>query len=141
MTEFAYEIDVPVRYRDLDTYGHVNNAIHSTYLEEARIAYFEDVLGLEQQARGMLVVSLSIDFEAPIQADQVTVGLSITRIGTTSFDFEYVIEAEGEVVARAKTIQVAYDEEAEETIPFPDDWRAAVREFEGPDAQIRAAED
>lgn len=141
MTDFAYEIEIPVRYRDLDTYGHVNNANHATYLEEARIAYFEDVLGLEQEARGMLVVSLSIDFEAPIHADVVTVGLGITRIGDTSFDFEYVIEVEGSVVARAETVQVAYDEAAEETIPFPEDWRNAVREYEGPDAHIGAPRD
>jgi acyl-CoA thioester hydrolase len=35
---------VPVRYDDLDTYGHVNNATVATYCEEARIDYFREVL-------------------------------------------------------------------------------------------------
>ena len=134
MTAFGYEIEIPVRYRDLDTYGHVNNANYATYLEEARIAYFEDVLDLEQQARGMVIASMSIDFREPIEADEVTVGLGVTRIGESSFDFEYEIEAGGQVVAAAESVQVAYDQEHAQTIRFPDEWREAVQDFE--DGQV-----
>lgn len=131
MTSLRFETSVPVRYRDLDTYGHVNNANYATYLEEGRIAYFKEVLDLGRQSRGMVIASLSIDFETPVETDEVTVGLAITRIGTSSFDFEYEIEAEGRSVATAESVQIAYDVENQEKIDFPDSWRAAVREFEG----------
>lgn len=136
MTDFDFEVEIPVRYRDLDTYGHVNNATYATYLEEARIAYFERVLGLEQEAIGMLVVSMSIDFEAPIEADAVTVGLGITHIGDTSFTFEYRIVADGRTAATAESVQVAYDVEAKKKMVFPDEWRERVQEFEGAQVEI-----
>lgn len=140
MTDFSFEVEIPVRYRDLDTYGHVNNATYATYLEEARIAYFEAVLGLEQEARGMLVVSMSIDFEAPIEARAVTVGLGITHVGDTSFTFEYTVVADGRTVATAESVQVAYDVEAGDTIAFPEEWRKAVGEHEGDQVDIGAQE-
>ena len=131
MTDFAFETTIPVRYNDLDTLGHVNNAIHATYLEEGRIAYFEEGLGHPLGNRNMLIASISIDFREPVRAKEVTVGLGIGRIGETSFDFEYEIEADGRTVSTAESVQVAYDVVQEEKIPFPDDWRRAVIELEG----------
>jgi acyl-CoA thioester hydrolase len=32
-----------VRFRDVDAMGHVNNAVYSTYLEQARIAYLKPI--------------------------------------------------------------------------------------------------
>lgn len=32
---------IPVRWGDMDSYGHVNNIIYMQYLEEARVAWFE----------------------------------------------------------------------------------------------------
>ena len=131
MTDHRFEVEVPVRYRDLDTYGHVNNANYATFLEEGRIAYFEEVLELGQQSRGMILASLSIEFHEPVEADAVTVGLAITRIGSSSFDFAYEIAVDGRRVATAESVQIAYDVDAGESIPFPDEWRATIEDFEG----------
>ena len=35
----AAEVEIPIRWRDVDAYGHVNNAVFLTYLEEARIGW------------------------------------------------------------------------------------------------------
>jgi acyl-CoA thioester hydrolase len=32
---------IPVRWGDMDSYGHVNNIIYMQYLEEARVAWFK----------------------------------------------------------------------------------------------------
>ncbi len=40
-----FERLVPVRWRDTDAQGHVNHAVFLTYLEEARDAFFEHVIG------------------------------------------------------------------------------------------------
>lgn len=130
MTDFAFETDVQVRYSDLDTLGHVNNARIATFLEEGRVDYFAEGLGHPLEDRSMLIATLSIDFEAPVKSRVVTVGLGITRIGESSFDFEYAVEADERTVATAESVQVAYDLTREEKIPFPDDWRAAVLDLE-----------
>ena len=38
-------IKIQVRFSDLDTLGHVNNAVYLSYFEMARIAYFTPLLG------------------------------------------------------------------------------------------------
>ena len=53
-----------VRFRDLDSLGHVNNAVFLTYLEEARIAYLAP-LGAE--ATNMILARVEIDFRAPLR--------------------------------------------------------------------------
>jgi acyl-CoA thioester hydrolase len=36
---------IEIRWRDVDAYGHVNNAVYLNYLEEARDAWVQAVLG------------------------------------------------------------------------------------------------
>lgn len=40
MTETVFSVDVPLRWGDMDAYGHVNNVTMLRILEEARIAVF-----------------------------------------------------------------------------------------------------
>ena len=40
-----FERLVPVRWRDTDAQGHVNHAVFLTYLEEARDAFYAQVIG------------------------------------------------------------------------------------------------
>ncbi len=40
MSDFRFYHPIEVRYGDLDPQGHVNNAKHLTYFEQARIAYW-----------------------------------------------------------------------------------------------------
>ncbi|MFB6267504.1 MAG: acyl-CoA thioesterase [Halodesulfurarchaeum sp.] len=131
MTDFAFEHPITVRYSDLDTLGHVNNARYATFLEEARIAYFEEALGFPLEEWNMVIANLNIDFRAPVRGHAVTVGLEIVRMGNSSFDFEYEIVEDGRTVATASSVQVAYDVDAGEKMSIPEEWREAVEAFEG----------
>jgi acyl-CoA thioester hydrolase len=62
MDEFGYTTDIEVRYRDLDTMGHVNNAVYATYLEQARMDYFRDLLGLTMDDVQGVIAHLEIDY-------------------------------------------------------------------------------
>jgi len=136
---FEFTTTVDVRYNDLDTYGHVNNAIYGTYVEEARVDYLETVLGGEiaditgeGDETGMVVANLQLDFEQPIRlADEVTVGVRVPRLGEKSFPFEYEIRSQGHVAATGETTMVAYDRGVGGSVLIPDSWRDAIGEFEG----------
>jgi acyl-CoA thioester hydrolase len=114
-----------VRFRDLDPMGHVNNAVFLTYLEQARVAFFAEMgaaTGLEDM--NMIVARVEIDFKAPVRLGQeVEVSVRASRFGTKSFDLEYDLRVEGEVVAVAKSVQVAYDYKRREPVPVPAEWR------------------
>ena len=54
-----------VRFRDVDSVGHVNNAVYLTYMEEARIAFLSQAS--EEDALGMVVARIEIDFRSPAE--------------------------------------------------------------------------
>ena len=110
-----------VRFRDLDSMGHVNNAVFLTYLEEARIAF---LFGRGATTDSLIVARVEIDYRSPVRlGETVDVGVRCTRLGTKSFDLEYELRVDGEVVAEAKSVQVTFDYERGEAIPVPEDWR------------------
>jgi acyl-CoA thioester hydrolase len=114
-----------VRFRDLDPMGHVNNAVFLTYIEQARVAFLAEVgaaAGLEEM--NMIVARVEIDFKAPVRLGQeLEISVRARRFGTKSFDLDYVLRVDGEVVAEAKSVQVAYDYGRREPIPLPPEWR------------------
>ena len=114
-----------VRFRDLDPMGHVNNAVFLTYIEQARVAFFAEAgaaTGLEDMT--MIVARVEIDFKAPVRLGQeVAISVRASRFGTKSFDLDYELRVDGELVAVAKSVQVAYDYNLREPVPVPAEWR------------------
>ena len=110
-----------VRFRDCDALGHVNNAVYSTYLEEARL----DVLG---GLREFILARVEIDFRAELRAgEEIEVGTRVGRLGTKSFELEHEIRAAGDrIVAEAKSVLVAYDYERGESVLLSDSLRARL---------------
>lgn len=110
-----------VRFRDCDAMGHVNNAVFSTYLEEARIA----VLG---GLNAFILARVEIDFRSELRAgEEVEVGTRCPRVGTKSFDLEHELRAGGRVVAQARSVLVSYDYERGESVPVPDELRGRLK--------------
>ena len=106
-----------VRFRDCDAMGHVNNAVFSTYLEEARIG----VLG---GLAPFILARVEIDFRSQLRAgEQIEVGTRCSRIGTKSFDLEHEIRSDGRVVADARSVLVGYDYETEQSVPLSEELR------------------
>jgi acyl-CoA thioester hydrolase len=74
------------RWRDLDAFGHVNNSNFLTYLEEARIRWFETFDGQwVNDAIAPLLAAVQLNYRAPIDYPaSIIVELFAERIGTTS---------------------------------------------------------
>lgn len=138
--DFEFETTVPVRYTDVDTYGHVNNATYVTYLEEARIDYLEAVLGDEARSLtaesegdvGIVVANLELQYRHSVGlVDSVVVDVRVPRLGDSSFPIEYEIRSDGDIAAEGTTTMVAYDRAEGASRPIPDDWRERITSFEG----------
>jgi acyl-CoA thioester hydrolase len=113
-----------VRFRDCDAMGHVNNAVYSTYLEQARIAFLQPK---GAAVANMILARAEIDFRAPMSvADEVHIEVRPVRVGTKSFELEYTLRVRDTVVAEAKTVLVAYDYTSEQSVEVPDAWREAL---------------
>jgi acyl-CoA thioester hydrolase len=116
-----------VRFRDLDGMGHVNNAVFSTYLEQARLAWFGET---DEHALGDVILARTeIDFRSPLQSGEVVeVGVRPSRLGTKSFELEYELRASGRLVAEAKSVLVGYDYGRNASREIPERWKRRLSE-------------
>jgi acyl-CoA thioester hydrolase len=125
-----------VAFRDLDVFGHVNNAVYLTYLENARISYLREVLGIDSLDDLLVIVAnVNIDFRTRASlGETLEVGARVSRIGTKSFDLDHEIHGPGErLVAAAATTLVTFDYRGDTTMPVPDLWRERIEAYEARD--------
>ncbi|MFN7132725.1 MAG: acyl-CoA thioesterase [Myxococcales bacterium] len=134
---FRFEIDVPVRWGDMDALGHVNNTVYFTYFEMVRIAYFDRIGAFSRYASdglGPILASTHCDFLLPVKYPAtLKAAVRVARVGQTSFAMEYLLRdaASGAAVAKGTAVNVFYDYRAEKKIPVPDFIRRAIGEVEG----------
>ena len=125
---YAFRFEFVARLRDIDGVGHVNNAKLVSYLEDARNAYLLESRGKHRlEDIDFVLAHTSIDYRSPARfGESFVVMLRPTRLGTKSYDLEYVIReaTTGRLVAEASTVQVAHDYARRESIPIPPDLRA-----------------
>src|SRR3954453_4946049 len=77
---------IEVRWRDVDNYGHVNNAVYLTYLEEVRDEWLARPLQDDEAVGDYVVARIEIDFRREVtQADdEVVASCRLERLGTSS---------------------------------------------------------
>jgi len=135
MTAFRFQHRLQVRFRDCDLFGHVNNAVYFTYMEEARWAYWRELTGdaVEHRLPGLILARTEMDFVRPVRpSERLAVWLGTTAIGRTSISMDCeILDDRGAIVARGKAVMVTYDYSAGKPVPVPDWARARIEEYEG----------
>ena len=137
MSQFRFYHPVEVRYGDLDPQGHVNNAKHLTYFEQARIAYLIE-LGLftiDQSFMeiGVILADVHITYLEPIYFGQsIKVGVHAAELRNKSMKWsQNIVDVKsGREIAKGEVVMVTYDYRAEKTIPIPQVWREKISTFE-----------
>jgi acyl-CoA thioester hydrolase len=127
----AHEKRVEIRWRDVDAYLHVNNAVYATYLEECRDEWVERTLGVAGDAWDFVLARVAIDFrrELRLEDEEVVVSCRLERIGNSSITLrEEVRTRDGELSAEAEAVLVARDREAGRSRPLTDAERAALEQ-------------
>lgn len=144
MSDFRFYHPIEVRYGDLDPQGHVNNAKHLTYFEQARVAYMIALrLFTKDQSFmeiGVILADVHITYFAPIYFGQdIKVGVQAAKLGDKSmtWDQNIVDAGSGKELAKGEVVIVAYDYKRAKTIPIPQQWRKRIIEFEGLQVEAR----
>ena len=136
MEGFRFVHAQEVTFRDLDVFGHVNNAVYLTYIENARIGYLREVLSIESfEDLLVILATVRIDFRSRASLGEVLeIGARVSRIGTKSFDLDHEVRGPDErLVAVASTTLVTFDYRGDTTMPVPDLWRERIESFEAKD--------
>ena len=105
---------VPMRWSDMDAYGHVNNVVYLTYLEEARVDMLFTLgaeLGAKALSAGVLVAHHEIDYRRPLvyHPRGVDSVLWPGSIKGASFEIRYEVPDDETVVAQAASVLVPFD--------------------------------
>jgi acyl-CoA thioester hydrolase len=117
---------IRVRWRDMDYYGHVNNAVYLTYLEECRDRWARTVLG---DAFDFVIVRVAIDYrrELSLLDEEVVVRCRGLGYGDSSIrTAERILTAGGEVAAESESVIVKHDAERRRAADLTDAEKALL---------------
>lgn len=143
MPTFKHKTPIEVRFADVDAFGHVNNAKYLTYFEQARVKYFNDIVDwtYDWSKEGIILAKADIDFIKPIHfRDEITVFTRTSRLGNKSFDLQYQImsykDGEEILMSDCTTVMVAFDYVHKKSIAIPEEWKQALRKYEGNNFEV-----
>ncbi|MDX1990892.1 MAG: thioesterase family protein [bacterium] len=135
---YRYYTPMTIRYGDMDTLGHVNNAKYNTYFEQARISYIHEMQLWDGSASelGLIVAKVTVEYKLPLSMSDGTVDIwtRVCRLGNKSFDMEHLLicqrDGEPKVAATGLIVMVVFNYVADQTVAMPDDWRRRLIEYE-----------
>ena len=138
INKFKHRTKITVRFSDLDAMQHVNNATYLSYLEEARIKYFNDLFNLKDGNLDYeaVIAKIEIDYIFPIVlGDNIEVYTRISNLGNKSIDVLHIIAIRKEngliKAAASVTKLVYYDYKSRTTKKIPEAAKKIISEFEG----------
>lgn len=129
----TFDVEIGVRWTDLDAQAHVNNATVVDFLQQARI---EVLLGSPNASildDGIVIVSHSVEYLAPISysPEPVLVRFRLGDVGAARLSYAYEVFQRGRPVARARSLACAFDFEAgrpRRFTPAQREWFTSVAE-------------
>lgn len=124
-----YVVPIEVAFRDIDFFGHVNNAIFFSYFEWARTQLWFELTGRrDPRDIGFIVARAECDFREQIEMETIEVYVRVSEMRNTSMDFVYEIrkQAGQRLAATGKTVVVIFDWETRSKMTIPDELRRKV---------------
>ena len=133
MEHFTHIIKTPIRYDDMDTFGHVNNKAYLSYLEEARIDFHKKVFGWNGKLEfNAVVAKIEINYFRPVfYGDVLYAYTKLSHLGTKSFEITtmFIVESpEKELikVSDSKVVLVTIDLKTGKTAKISEAERAKL---------------
>ena len=125
-----YEIRIRIRWRDMDAYGHVNNGVYLTYLEECRDAWAQQLLGSVDGSWDFVLAHVGIDYRSQLtQTDgEILVRCRLASFGRSSVRTrEEIVRGDGTIAAEAEAVVVPRDPDADRSRPLTEPERALLQ--------------
>ena len=122
----TFTMQVATRWSDMDAYGHINNAIYLTYLEEARDRALSAIFASVPGEIGYVIVRVEMDYRHELTREDgpVTVATTFTTLGRSSIRTrESLHGADGTLAIEAVAVLAKFDRETRKSEP----WNVAER--------------
>ena len=118
--DYPFHHTAQTRWRDLDAFRHINNATFLSYIEDARITFFQR-WGINLKDKSLIVASVKIDYiKQLMHPTNIIIGQKVSRLGTKSFVISSVIftEENNTAVCSSTITSVCYNFILKETVPL-----------------------
>lgn len=126
------ELEMTLRWGDMDAFGHINNVQYLRYFETARVEYFMKILKTSsfENTAMPVVASLNCEYKRPLTyPDQLKMVIGLEDIGKSSFRVSCEMHSpKVGLAAVASCVIVLFDFEAQKPTPIPADMRARFEE-------------
>ena len=131
LSAYPFHVPMSTRWIDLDAFGHVNNAIFASYIENARSNLFTKwSLPYLGNGKSLILASLKIDYLKQLKhPNKIIVGQRVSRIGNTSFDIEasiYLSSDTNTAICSSNVVIVCFDFDTQKPIPV---FKEVVEEY------------
>ena len=124
-----FRVQVQRRFGDIDMLGHVNNVVYHDYLQEARVRIIREMMRQDDVDFSHIVARQEIDHlrTLDLRPAPITVEIWVSAIGGASYTVDYrVLDDDGQVAAKARSVMVFYNVELQAPTRIPDDVRAVL---------------
>jgi len=145
--EYAVSVPIPLRWPDMDAFGHVNNTAFLRFFEDARFTAFPAAgvgTGGLMSTRALLAARHEVEYRAPLLygRHQLTIDIWATRLGSSSVDVAYqAVATDGDeqasVAAVARSRMVMVDVTSGRPQPLDDQERAQFTPHLGAPVEFR----
>ena len=116
--DFHFTHKIKTRWKDLDAFRHINNAVYLSYIEDARIILLRR-WNIDYAEKSLIVAAVKIDYLKQVQhPSSLIIGQKITKIGNKSFDISSAMFVQGqeEPVCVSTVTSVAFDFKLNQTV-------------------------
>ena len=91
LENYKFKHTLQTRWKDLDAFRHINNAVFLSYIEDARIILLKR-WKINYDKKSLIVASVKIDYLKQVKhPSSLSIGQRVSRLGTKSFDIESAI--------------------------------------------------
>lgn len=133
------EISIQKRFDDIDVFRHVNNGHQQQYFDLGKTQLYREVLGVDILSDNVRVITASTktDYISQVLFDyELWVSTSVPRIGNKSMTiyqelYRRLPDGSRCVLTQSTTVLVAFDFEAQQSVPVPRKWREALAGYCG----------
>ena len=109
LDDFYFHHSIKTRFRDVDAFSHVNNAVFLSYFEDARRSFFER-WGINLKEKSLIVASIKVDYLKQVKhPSKLVIGQKVSRLGNKSFDILSVLFQNNIQVCSAITTIVCFN--------------------------------
>ncbi|SNR88242.1 acyl-CoA thioester hydrolase [Haloechinothrix alba] len=106
-----HQYPIQLRRADMDAYGHVNNVVYLSYIDEARQDMLASATGGGDLGENVVVAKHAISYLSPLvyRPERVRVDTVVRHVGDSSFTLAHEVRDEDTSYCRVESVLVAFD--------------------------------